>query len=423
MNQAGIERAEQLAQKEYSLIDYRNRMVRMQNMDCLCHCSAEIDMGTLLYFSVNDLYLGQGNYVLLLFSEVSEPSPEQQQGRDVFGRMFTYGIIDEIAKEVFTGHYSFYSSELDGRLVYILSFPYGLLPDRSIVDFLDENCRQIAQRCRSRYDMNVVTYIGEPIDNIHFLSAVYTKLLETATLHRYISRRFDDAAFRVPLPAPQRWSERTPPVMDDARELVSRLVSGGDYHAAADETLRRMANIPAVSIDMLKRLYGDYFECICLCAREMGLKLPEDRLREEQFRMLFDSVRWSEPCQWLHGVLDELRQSCAESSKKAVRRQLDAALRYIDEHLADPALTIDRCAAVSGCSASALSKLFRRQMNTSAAKYIRQKRLEMAMELLQQGLSVGDTCVRCGFGSTETFHRAFREQYGVTPGQIRRIGV
>ena len=423
MNQAGKERAEQLAQKEYNLIEYRNRLVRMQNMDCLCHCSAEIDMGTLLYFSVNDLYLGQGYYVVLLFSEVSDHSEEQQQGRDVFGRMFTYGIVDEVAKEVLTGHYSFYSSELDGRLVYILSFPYGLLPDRSIVDFLDENCRQIAQRCRSRYDMNVVTYIGEPIDNIHFISAVYTKLLETATLHRYINRNFDDDVFRVPLPAPSQWSNRMPPVMENARELVSLILQQGDYHAAAEQMLQRMAHLPSAGIDILKRLYGDYFECICLCARKMGIKLPVEKLREEQFRMLFDSVRWEEPVRWLHNVLDMIHKEYTENQQKTVRRQFDTALRYIDENLADPGLTIDSCAAASGCSASALSKLFRRQLNTSAAKYIRQKRLEMALGLLQQGCSVGDTCVQCGFGSTETFHRAFKEQYGVTPGQIRGIGL
>lgn len=423
MNQAGKERAEQLAQKDYSAIEYRNRLVRMQNMDCLCHCSAEIDMGTLLYFSVNDLYLGQGYYVVLLFSEVSDNTEEQEQGRDVFGRMFTYGIIDEVAIEVLTGHYSFYSSELDGRLVYILSFPYGLLPDRSIVDYLDENCRQIAQRCRSRYGMNVVTYIGEPIDNIHFISAVYTKLLETATLHRYINRRFDDDVFRVPLPAPKQWSERMPPVMECARNLVGLILRDEDYHAEADAMLRQMASLPSAGIDTLKRLYGDYFECICLCAREMGIKLPAEKLREEQFRMLFDSVRWDEPCRWLHGVLDDLRREYTESSKKAVRKQFDAALRYIDEHLADPGLTIDSCAVASGCSASSLSKLFRRQMSTSVAKYIRQKRLEIALGLLQQGCSVGDTCLQCGFGSTETFHRAFKEQYGVTPGQVRGVGL
>ena len=423
MNKAGRDRAEQLAQKEHSLIEYRNKLVRMQNMDCLCHCSAEIDMGTLLYFSVNDLYLGQGYYVVLLFSEVSAHSEAQQQGRDVFGRMFTYSIIDEVAKEVLTGHYSFYSSELDGRLVYILSFPYGLLPDRSIVDFLDENCRQIAQRCRSRYDMYVVTYIGEPIDNIHFISAVYTKLLETATLHRYTNRRFDDDVFRVPLPSPSPEGDRLPSMTDSARELLSRILQNGDYHAEADCTLRKMALMPAMGVDTLKRLYGDYFENICLCAREMGIKLPVEKLREEQIHLLFDSVRWEEPVAWLHGVLDQIRSEYAENSQKAVRKQFDTALHYINEHLADPGLTIDSCAAAAGCSASSLSKLFRRQMNTSLAKYIRQKRLELALTLLQQGHSVGDTCLQCGFGSTETFHRAFKDQYGVTPGQVRGIGL
>lgn len=423
MNQAGKERAEQLAQKEYSLIDYRNKLVRMQNMDCLCHCSAEIDMGTLLYFSVNDLYLGQGNYVVLLFSEVSDNSPEQQEGRDVFGRMFTYSIIEEVAKEVLTGHYSFYSSELDGRLVFILSFPYGLLPDRSIVDFLDENCRQIAQRLRSRYDMKLVTYIGEPIDNIQFISAVYTKLLQIATLHRYTARHFDDTVFRVPMPAPAQWNDRHPSAMDSARELVSLILREGDYHGAAREVLRRMAQDLSGDIDMLKRKFGDYFECICLCAREMGIKLAEESLRDQQFQLMCDSVRWEEPCRWLHGVLDEIHREYGETAKKAVRRQFDAALQYIGEHLDDPSLTIEEAAAAAGCSSSALSKLFRRQMNTSAAKYIRQKRLELALTLLQQGCSVGDCCQKCGFGSSETFHRAFKEKYGVTPGQLRGLGM
>lgn len=423
MNQAGKDRAEQLAQREYSLIEYRNRLVRMQNMDCLCHCSAEIDTGTLLYFSVNDLYLGQGYYVLLLFSEVSETTEDQKQGRDVFGRMFTYSIIDEVAKEVLTGHYSFFSSELDGRLVYILSFPYGLLPDRSIVDYLDENCGQITRRCRDRYGMNVVTYIGEPIDNLHFISAAYTKLLETATVHRYINRSFEKDVFRVPIPAPSHWKERMPPVMESARRLVGMILRSEDYHSEADAMLEQIANLPSMSIDTLRRMYGDYFECICVCAREMGIKLPEEQRREEQFRMLFDSVRWEEPCRWLHDFLDEMNREHQERSKRIVRRQFDAAIDYIDRHLTDPTLTVDSCCCAVGCSPSALSKLFRRQMNTSAARYIRQKRLALALTLLKQGCTVGETSLRCGFGSTETFHRAFKEHYGVTPGQLRGSGL
>lgn len=420
MNQAGIERAEQLAQKEYNLIEYRNKLVRMQNMDCICHCSAEIDMGTLLYFSVNDLYLGQGDYVLLLFSEVSPSSAEQREGRDVFGRMFTYAVIEEIAKEAFTGHYSFYSSELDGRLVLILSFPFGLLPDRSIVDYLDENCREVSQRCKKLYDMNVITYIGEPIDNIQYISSVYSKLLEMATLHRYVDHIFDDSVFHVPLPAPAKWNSRAPDIQGRAQKLVSTIISGGDYHASADETLALLAQHQPSSVDIIKRLFGDYFETICKYASEIGIKIKYDMLREELFHILFDSVSWADPTNWLHHTLDQLSRAYSETSQNAAQKQFDKALQYIEASLSDQNLTLESCAAHVGCSASALSKAFRRRLDTSAARYIREKRLKKSLELLHAGCSVGDTCVQCGFGSMETFHRAFKDKYGVTPGQLRR---
>lgn len=421
MNATGRQRAEQLAQKEYSLIEYRNRLVRMQNMDCICHCSAEIDQGTLLYFSVNDFFLGQGVFVLLLFSEVSAASAEQRQGQDVFGRMFTYAMIEELAREAFTGHYSFFSSELDGRLVLLLNFPFGLLPDRSIVDFLDDNCREVSRRCQELYDMQVVTYVGDPIDDLHAISAVYSKLLETATLHRYTGRGFDDPVFHVTMPDPNKWSLPVPAPENYVQELFRRLFDGGDIHAAADEVLALLAQERCSNVDELKRSIGDYFEDICLHARELGIKLKYDALRDELFRSLFDSVDFSAPVLWLHGMLDRLLDAYGDSRQQASQKQFDAAVAYIDAHLHDPNLTPELCAAQAGCSVSSLRKTFRRRLNISPSRYIRDKRLDMALELLRGGASVGETCTRCGFGSTETFHRAFKAKFGITPGQLKQI--
>lgn len=419
MNEAGRQRAAALANREYSAIEYRNRLVRMHNMDLICHCSAEVDMGTLLYFSVNDMYLGTGAFVILLFSETSEISAQQQEGRDVFGRMYTYAIIEEICLETLTGRYSFYSSEVDGRLVMILNFPFGLMPDRSIVDYLDVECERIAARCRALYDMNVVTYVGEPIENIQHISSIYTKLLETATLHRYLKYPFASAVFHVALPSP---SEYRPPdfsIRDSARAVVGRIVSGGDYHSANDEALRALAAMAPNDVDNLKRTFGVYFESICDSAGQLGIKMKYETLRTEQFHIIFDSIHWEEPVGWLRHVLDTMSANYAENSHRAARRQLDDALAFIEGQLDDPTLTIEKCASAAGCSVSALNKLFRRRMNTSVAKYIREARLERAMQLLHEGFPVGDTCLRCGFGSTETFHRAFKGKFGLTPGQIR----
>ena len=419
MNDAGKHRAEQLAQRKYSLMEYRNRLVRMQNMDAVCHCSAEIDMGTLLYFSVNGMYLGQGYFVLLLFSELSAATEEQQAGRDVFSRMFAYGIVEEVAREVFTGHYSFYCSELDGRFVMILNFPFGLLPDRSIVDYLDHNCREVSDRCRRLYDMNVVTYVGEPLDDIHFLTAVYDKLQDTATLHRYLDRRLPDPVYHVPLP-PAVSPAAPPPGPDALAERIMDCLPDADaLYRTADQALETLAERQPASVDGLKLRSGELFEALCRLARERGIKLRYDELREEQFRILFDSVRWEEPVRWLRGFLDAILQGEAETRQRAAQLQFQRALAYIEANLSDPGLTIETCAAAAGCSVSALSKAFRRQKNTSAAKYIRERRLSMARDLLRSGAAVGEAGARCGFGSAETFHRAFKEKYGVTPGQLR----
>lgn len=419
MNQAGKDRATQLAQREYSPIEYRNRLVRMQNMDCICHCSAEIDKGTLLYFSVNDMYLGKGAFVLLLFSEISSPSPEQEAGLDVFGRMYTYAIIKEVADEAFNGHYSFYSSELDGRLVLILNFPYGLLPDRSIVDYLDVGCREISARCRQRYGLDVVSYISEPIINARQITAIYTRLLETATLHRYLKRRFDDPAVHVAQPDAFPGANNLPSLHSGARELVSTLLGGGDYIACADRLLHIFSQEQAVNISNLKHMFGSYFDYLCREFVQMGIKIKEKALRAEGMRILFDSETWDEPMDWLHGVLDSIGRDYSETAQKAARARLDAALRYIDEHFTDPGITMEVCAAQAGCSVSALVKQFRRQMQSPVGKYIRAKRLELALRLLKEGCTVGETCEKCGFGSLESFHRAFKAEYGVTPGQMR----
>lgn len=418
MNKAAQELAMQLAQKEYSMIEYRNKLVRMQNMGLICHCSAEIDMGTLLYFSVNDMYLGKGTFVVILFSEVSSHTEDQDQGRDVFGRTFTYAIIEEIAREAFTGHYSFYSSELDGRLVVIINFPFGLMPDASIVNYLDVASAEVGRRCKERYDMDVVAYIGDPTDNLLSISSTYTKLLERATLHRYIEHVFDAPICRVRMMPPETPMERTGGLEERIRLVVTQLLSGEDFHPLTSELLSDLAENRASSVDELKRMFGDFFEEFCRLSAQVGIKIKKD-FRRKQFQVVMDSVHWREAADWLHGMLDTVAQEHAERTVRITRKRFDQAVGFIAASLSDPDLSVEKCAAAVGCSVSALTKVFRREMNVSVAKYIREARLDMALKLVRQGSTVKTTCEKCGFGSTETFHRAFKAKYGATPGQLR----
>ena len=126
MNEYAKRRCEELSKRRRSNSELTQAMVRRQCMAALCHCSAEIDEGTYLYFSVNDMFLGDGDYVLLLFSESGRPDAGPDKRPDPFARLYKYALIQEAAADCLQGHFTYYASELDGRLVVLIVFHYGL---------------------------------------------------------------------------------------------------------------------------------------------------------------------------------------------------------------------------------------------------------------------------------------------------------
>ena len=55
--------------------------------------------------------------------------------------------------------------------------------------------------------------------------------------------------------------------------------------------------------------------------------------------------------------------------------------------------------------------------------YVTLFRLEKARAALENGASVLDTALECGFGSARSFHRAFRKHYGIAPVEAKHGGV
>ena len=64
-----------------------------------------------------------------------------------------------------------------------------------------------------------------------------------------------------------------------------------------------------------------------------------------------------------------------------------------------------------------LLRKFEAQVGTTVHRYILQKRLLNAKQLLAGGLAPSEVCTYCGFGDYANFYRAFRAEYGTTPRQ------
>ena len=89
-------------------------------------------------------------------------------------------------------------------------------------------------------------------------------------------------------------------------------------------------------------------------------------------------------------------------------------LGYINEHYHEN-LTLDELANTFFVSKYHLSREFQRLVGTSVHRYIVQKRLVMAKQMLSSGKPSSEVYQSCGFGDYSNFYRAFKAEYQISP--------
>jgi len=94
---------------------------------------------------------------------------------------------------------------------------------------------------------------------------------------------------------------------------------------------------------------------------------------------------------------------------------------YINEHFTED-LTLEDTAALAGFSKFHFTRLFRQVTNTSFYKYLSNKRIAHAKELLISGkYSIMEVAYLSGFSSHCSFTRMFKLVTGSTPNEFRKM--
>ena len=95
------------------------------------------------------------------------------------------------------------------------------------------------------------------------------------------------------------------------------------------------------------------------------------------------------------------------------------ALWYIESHLSGD-VSLEAVADVAGVSRFHLSRAFSVTLGLPLAAYIRARRLSDAARKLADGApDILTVALDAGYGSHEAFTRAFRQQFGLTPEELR----
>lgn len=102
-------------------------------------------------------------------------------------------------------------------------------------------------------------------------------------------------------------------------------------------------------------------------------------------------------------------------------RQVSAALAIMRDNLEDT-VTIPQVAGMLGVSARKLEALFLADLGAGPLKVYRRIRLLAARRFVEQtDMGISEISLRCGYANPSAMTRAFREEFGVSPRNLRAL--
>ena len=97
---------------------------------------------------------------------------------------------------------------------------------------------------------------------------------------------------------------------------------------------------------------------------------------------------------------------------------LDEIIHFIENHLSEE-LSAKRIAAHFLVSESSINQLFSKQISLSLYRYITQRRLIEAKNLISSQTPLKKLPELCGFSDYSVFYKAFTKQYGISPKEYK----
>jgi len=115
-------------------------------------------------------------------------------------------------------------------------------------------------------------------------------------------------------------------------------------------------------------------------------------------------------------ILNRLSQTADGTQEAKINADsvIYRVLAYINEHFYEE-ISLDDLTNRFFISKFHLSREFNRVVGTSVYRYIIQKRLILAKQMMGNGVPSGEVYQHCGFGDYSNFYRAFRAEYQISP--------
>ena len=110
---------------------------------------------------------------------------------------------------------------------------------------------------------------------------------------------------------------------------------------------------------------------------------------------------------------EEIRKDVTENEK------INEVVAYINDNLTAD-LTLDQLAEACFISKSHLAHQFKTYTGLTLYQFIIKKRVTVARNMIREGASVMDACMKCGFNDYSNFLKAFKREFGRSPKEFSK---
>jgi AraC-like DNA-binding protein len=134
--------------------------------------------------------------------------------------------------------------------------------------------------------------------------------------------------------------------------------------------------------------------------------------RRKPMKKLIQNI--CECCLVICNHIDAMKQSHNAKLQQSI-------LQWLEENFSREDLNMAMVADHFGISKKYVSQFLKDQTGKSYNEYLEELRLSHAMKLLQSSdLSITEIAANCGFSTQNTFYKAFRRRYDLSPSAVRR---
>lgn len=169
--------------------------------------------------------------------------------------------------------------------------------------------------------------------------------------------------------------------------------------------------------NLLKCLFSDIKNTLF----RIRITIPEDEKNQDELRridaMLGEHMSLKLCEDIALGLCSLFHNKCSKS------HMISNMKNYILENYNDPSLCLNKISDEFLISESYCSYLFKEETGENFSTYLERIRMEQAVQLMKEGnINISDIYQKIGYNNSNTFRRAFKKIYGISPKAMKENG-